>query len=125
MPSRAPKACTYAGCGAKTNGGYCEAHRLQTQKHRDQRRESAARRGYGGRWQKARIGFLAKHPLCAHCEKNNRTTAGNVVDHIVPHRGDQKLFWSRDNWQTLCTSCHNTKTATEDGGFGRPQGRGV
>ena len=23
------------------------------------------------------------------------------MDHIVPHRGDQKLFWNRGNWQPL------------------------
>ncbi|MHA6731654.1 hypothetical protein [Devosia sp. A369] len=23
---------------------------------------------------------------------------GLVVDHIVPHRGDQRLFWDRANW---------------------------
>jgi 5-methylcytosine-specific restriction protein A len=25
----------------------------------------------------------------------------------VPHKGDRALFWDRDNWQPLCTSCHN------------------
>lgn len=37
-----------------------------------------------------------------------------VVDHIVPHRGDQKLFWDRGNWQPLCEHHHNVKTMTED-----------
>lgn len=37
-----------------------------------------------------------------------------VVDHIVPHRGDQKLFWDRSNWQPLCEHHHNVKTMTED-----------
>lgn len=45
--------------------------------------------------------------------------AASVVDHIVPHKGDQKLFWRRSNWQSLCKRCHDVKTATEDGGFGR------
>jgi shikimate kinase len=29
-----------------------------------------------------------------------------VVDHIKPHRGDQALFWDKNNWQPLCTHCH-------------------
>ena len=29
-----------------------------------------------------------------------------ALDHIIPHRGDRKLFWDRDNWQALCKSCH-------------------
>ncbi|MDE4173662.1 HNH endonuclease [Phaeobacter sp. PT47_59] len=30
-----------------------------------------------------------------------------VVDHIKAHRGDERLFWGRTNWQPLCASCHN------------------
>ena len=36
------------------------------------------------------------------------------VDHIIPHRGDQKLFWDRNNWQALCKPCHDRKTGKED-----------
>lgn len=41
-----------------------------------------------------------------------------IVDHIIPHRGDMKLFWDEDNWQSLCKHCHDVKTAKEDGGLG-------
>lgn len=45
-----------------------------------------------------------------------------VVDHIIPHRGDDRLFWAEWNLQALSKSQHDTKTATEDGGFrGAPQ----
>jgi len=30
-----------------------------------------------------------------------------VVDHIVPHRGDQELFRDPANWQALCKLCHD------------------
>ena len=43
-----------------------------------------------------------------------RSTTG--VDHIVPHRGDQKLFWDgegRGTWAALCKRCHDAKTARE------------
>lgn len=49
-----------------------------------------------------------------------RPTCGrptSVVDHIIPHRGDQDLFWSEWNWQALCKHCHDHKTASTDGGF--------
>jgi 5-methylcytosine-specific restriction enzyme A len=59
----------------------------------DRERPSAARRGYDGRWRKARAEFLAEHPLCAHCLAEGRLTPATVVDHVVPHRGDQRLFW--------------------------------
>ncbi len=77
---------------------------------RDDKRKTAER-GYGGRWQKARLTHLAKHPLCEMCqaEKPPRITAGTVVDHRIPHKGDQTLFWDRTNWQTLCSTHHNSE----------------
>ncbi len=83
------------------------------------KRESSSKRGYGSRWQKARRTYLLSHPLCAHCETQGMLTQATIVDHIVPHKGDQKLFWDATNWQPLCKPCHDRKTATEDGGFGR------
>ncbi|MGM9590559.1 MAG: HNH endonuclease signature motif containing protein, partial [Faecousia sp.] len=41
-----------------------------------------------------------------------RLTPATVVDHIIPHRGDRKLFWDESNWQPLCKDCHNRKTGT-------------
>lgn len=75
-------------------------------------------RGYTSKWDKARKGYLAHHPLCATCLKDGRTTAATVVDHIVPHKGDTALFWDVGNWQALCRYHHNVKTADE-GAFGR------
>jgi 5-methylcytosine-specific restriction protein A len=37
-----------------------------------------------------------------------------VVDHIVPHRGREQLFWDESNWQALCKACHDRKTGEED-----------
>lgn len=92
-------------------------------RHQVEQRETAARRGYGSRWQKARRTFLAKHPLCVQCEGEGRITAANVVDHRIPHKGDQRLFWDTSNWQSLCKPHHDSKTAREDGGFGNRHGQ--
>jgi 5-methylcytosine-specific restriction protein A len=53
------------------------------------------------------------------CEAKGRVTAANVVDHIVDHRGDTKLFWDTSNWQPLCKPCHSEKTAAEGVGAAR------
>lgn len=82
-------------------------------------RETACQRGYGHGWREARAIFLRANPLCAMCKANNRVVSATVVDHKTPHRGDTALFWDQGNWQPLCATCHNTKTAKEDGGFGR------
>ena len=82
------------------------------------RRPSAYARGYDARWTKARAVFLARQPLCVACEAQDKVTAATDVDHVMPHRGDQTLFWDESNWQPLCKPCHSRKTASEDGGFG-------
>ncbi len=78
-------------------------------------RRSAYERGYNRRWRRASRSYLRNHPQCAHCP-----CAATVVDHVKPHKGDYDLFWQESNWQPLCKPCHDTKTATHDGGFGRP-----
>lgn len=85
---------------------------------KDDRAGSTAR-GYGSQWQKARLGYLAHHPLCRHCEAEGRTEPATVVDHIKAHKGDMALFWDTANWQPLCKRHHDEKTAREDGAFGR------
>lgn len=77
-------------------------------------KQTSAQRGYNYKWQQAREGFLRKHPLCVYCERNGMVTAATVVDHIIPHRGDMKLFWISDNWQSLCSTCHSSVKAKEE-----------
>ncbi len=81
-------------------------------------RENSNKRGYGWRWQKYRIGFLKKNPLCVHCKENDVITTATDVDHKIPAKPSEPLFWDKSNHQGLCHSCHSIKTATEDGGFG-------
>lgn len=75
---------------------------------------SANSRGYTYKWQKAREVFLFSNPLCVYCEKIGKVTVANVVDHIIPHKGDQKLFWDQKNWQPLCKYCHDNIKSKEE-----------
>lgn len=65
------------------------------------------------RWRKARKRFLRDNPLCVECRKQNLIVAATVVDHIVPHKGDERLFWDESNWGAKCAQCHNAKSARE------------
>jgi len=116
----APKPCNHPGCGVLVRDGTarCEKHKRLEAKAHDARRGSAHERGYSVAWQRARVGFLTKHPLCKRCEDQTppALTPATVVDHVVPHKGDKALFWDSTNWQPLCKPCHDRKTATEDGG---------
>lgn len=76
--------------------------------------QTAAQRGYGYKWQKAREGHLRSRPLCVMCEAESLVTAATVVDHRIPHRGDQALFWDKTNWQSLCTTHHSRDKQRED-----------
>ncbi|MCY1296492.1 HNH endonuclease [compost metagenome] len=78
--------------------------------------KTSTQRGYGYKWQKARERFLAKRPLCRMCSEQGMVVVATDVDHIIPHRGDQALFWDEGNWQPLCHSCHSAKTQTEEAG---------
>ncbi len=112
MPSKPLKPCNSKGCPNLTRERYCEHHQQLNQNY-DEHRGTAAQRGYGARWQKARTYFLSKHPICVRC-----IDIATVVDHITPHKGDMNVFWDRSNWQPLCKPCHDRKTVKEDGGFG-------
>ena len=72
------------------------------------RKESSAKRGYGYKWQQARKGYLAKHPLCARCKQKGQVNVATVVDHIKPHKQDMNLFWDKTNWQSVCKHCHDS-----------------
>ena len=116
MPARLKRACRKPGCPGKTTdrSGYCEKHQKtdgswsQWQK----RKGTDTQRGYGWMWRKLRKQILRRDSyLCQECQKKGVVKAGNVVDHIKP-----KAQGGSDdpaNLQTLCTQCHNHKTATE------------
>jgi 5-methylcytosine-specific restriction protein A len=83
----------------------------QRKQERERWRGSSRERGYTWQWEKARAAWLAEHPLCVECEREGRAVAATVVDHRIPHRGNQELFWaSETNWQSLCASHHGSKT---------------
>ncbi len=118
MPCRPPSPCGTPGCAELVHGGgRCPKHKREQQCDHDRERPNSTARGYGRRWRKASKAFLAANPLCVFCERRGRVTAATVVDHIVPHRGNARAFWNRDQWQPLCKPCHDSvKQAQEKGG---------
>jgi 5-methylcytosine-specific restriction protein A len=67
------------------------------------------------RWRRERKLFLAAHPICecADCAANGIVQEAKIVDHHVPHRGDEALFWDKNNWRAMARSCHDKKTSRE------------
>ena len=69
---------------------------------------------YGRRWRKVRALHLQANPLCVMCKAKDIITLATTVDHIVAHRGDETLFWSPTNHQSLCDHCHNSVKQAEE-----------
>lgn len=104
MPARAARLCS---CGAVVqDGGACPSCASRRKRESDSHRPPARKRGYDSQWDKARRGYLARHPYCVMCEAEGQQVLATVVDHIVPHRGDNALFWDRSNWASLCQPHH-------------------
>ena len=103
MPMRAPTPCAHTGCGAASRERYCPAHRRDA----GAERPSAAKRGYGRRWQRLRAMKLRRDPICE-CGQ-----AATEVDHKTPLSARGTNAW--DNLQSLCKPCHSRKTAIEQG----------
>ena len=108
MPMQPKKPCRHPGCPNLTYDKYCEVHASVD------RRASAHERGYTSKWRRLSKLYLKAHPLCEECKRQGKLTPATVVDHIVPHRGNEHLRWSESNWQSLCKPCHDKKTGTYD-----------
>lgn len=85
----------------------------------DTARPSAAKRGYGRRWQRYRLAFLAANPVCQYADPVDGTMCCEPavdVDHVRAVTGpDDPRFWDAGNHQGLCHRHHSAKTAREKG----------
>ena len=70
-------------------------------------RTSARERGYSARWDRTAALFKLQHPLCLGCSAIGLVTATEVVDHVVPHKGDADVFWDQARWQPACRWHHD------------------
>ena len=119
MPRSAPTPCRAHGCSSLVEGGgFCKAHRNLAHKTYNKRRRENPDTHDGfyatARWRAVRAGQLREFPLCAMCRAKGKLTPATVVDHIKPirHGGDR---YDSANLQSLCWSCHSSKTRMEEG----------
>lgn len=105
-----PRLCS---CGQVVPAGFrceCQIKQDRDRKRRfDLKRPSARERGYTSEWEKERAAYLSAYPTCKRCGDTATT-----VDHVIPHKGNARLFWDRTNWQPLCTPCHNSAKQSEE-----------
>ncbi len=105
MPSRPPRICS---CGKVVLAGErcaCQAVQDRARKARhDRKRPNARARGYTRQWENARAEYLRAHPYCQHKACGRPAT---IVHHVIPHKGNMRLFWERTNWMPVCKACHD------------------
>ena len=119
MPRAAPSACTEPMCSALVYDGKskCEEHRKQQSKRHKKEYNSRVENQESvqfynsSAWRKLSINHRKKQPLCMHCLKENITKPADVVDHIIEIRDDWSKRFDVSNLESLCHSCHNSKTA--------------
>lgn len=122
MPRAPQKPCNAPGCGVlvASSKRFCEQHdrlkapTLTIQKNAGGVALNRHERGYSNEWYAASKAFLGRNPLCRRCLDRNFIRGASVTDHIVPHKGNSKLFWDENNWQPLCKRCHDQKTFQTD-----------
>jgi 5-methylcytosine-specific restriction protein A len=121
MPWSAPRHCPHGH--PPFTGRRCPACAAAFKVASDARRPSARARGYTAEWYRESRAFLRlpENRLCA-CACGR---AADMVDHRIAHKGDQRLFWDRSNWQPMARGCNSRKAIREEGAFGNPVGGGV
>jgi 5-methylcytosine-specific restriction protein A len=114
MPAKKP--CRVSNCPNAATNGYCDDHASRRKTYDPQQQAKWDRPGHHlystVRWQQVRAQQLRNEPLCRDCASRQLVTVATDVDHITPHRGDERLFWY-GALQSLCHSCHSMKTASE------------
>ena len=76
-------------------------------------------------WRKLRQLKLKASPLCHHCKLRGQLVVANTVDHNTPVSKGGEPFPALDELTSLCSPCHNAKTATHDRGNAKPFARRV
>lgn len=112
MPTKPKRPCSHPGCPKLTDGRYCHEHQLlENKRYEKYDRDPAVKKRYGRAWKRIRDRYIAQHPLCEQCLKQNKVTAAEEVHHILPlSRGGTHC---EDNLMSLCTPCHSKITASD------------
>ena len=108
MPYAPNKPCAKAGCPNLTKETHCEAHVNFSKKQHDNRRGSAASRGYDAKWRKLRLAKLAENPLCEceNCKRDKKVKRATLVHHIKNALDYPELRLEWDNLESMANDCH-------------------
>lgn len=111
--------CKHLGCKNPKEkiGGYCQEHGGKTYIVPDADRKAFNNMYSTNHWKQVKKIQLSKHPLCASCLVTGHIRSANHVDHLFAwsHIGEEAF--KRNVFQSLCASCHTSKTLMERKGI--------
>lgn len=109
------KKCSMLGCNNEKlhKSSYCELHSTKQKYVASKQRQDNNSMYQTQQWVKFRQIQLSKNPLCAGCLSSGVVTQAEHVDHVFAwtHIGKQAFYFNL--FQSLCQSCHSSKTYLE------------
>lgn len=111
------KICSATGCNRLTEGNnkYCSLHQYLNTRDEEKRREyfASATSDFqhlyaSAKWKALQESQLRNYPQCEKC--GDKATE---VHHVIPHRGNEDLFYDPSNLISLCHTCHSEETRKE------------
>jgi 5-methylcytosine-specific restriction protein A len=107
--------CNFPGCTVLIDPSerYCLKHKKEKSSNSRKPFENAQRSNnnlyHTAQWKNLRKKVLKDNNYCVYCGSRENL----VIDHIIPPRGNEDLFFSENNLQVVCHRCHSLKTAQE------------
>lgn len=65
------------------------------------------------RWREKALAQFAAHSLCSRCSTDHRPVAASVANHVIPHKGNETLFWEGE-LESVCAPCHDGAIRSEE-----------
>jgi 5-methylcytosine-specific restriction protein A len=108
------KICNQPGCNIliEQNERYCSIHLKEKGKPFEGAIRFNEELYKTSQWKTLRKKVLAEQPFCAKCGLSDKETKLEV-HHIIPARGNEGLFFDRDNLVSVCPICHKYLTNRE------------
>ena len=109
--------CKATGCSRLTEGSskYCSLHQYLEAEDKLKRQQyfASATSDYqqlyaSAKWKALQLSQLRNYPQCVKCGEK-----ATEVHHVIPHRGNEDLFYDPSNLVSLCHTCHSEETRKE------------
>jgi 5-methylcytosine-specific restriction endonuclease McrA len=68
---------------------------------------------WSAEWKQRRRDQLAREPNCRRCAGLGKVVPATIANHVIPHRGNPKLFWHGE-LESVCKPHHDATIQAEE-----------